>query len=161
RLLRIAAVALLSTGSAVVLSYVLSAIDRRAFAELLRAFGDLFGGGGAHWRSEDATADSLCFASATFVISAGAAWAGYKLERAGRIISVIQLVALSLLYQKLCWETLAASGHPVSMALSVVASCTGGYLLKRREDRRRVEESQYYELKLRNQELQESRLALV
>lgn len=90
-----------------------------------------------------------------------AAAAGYSLGTAGRMVSIIQLVVLSLLFEALFISVLKSEGRPLTLVLSLVLAWSGGILLKHWDGRRRQLENQYYELKLRNRELMESRLALV
>jgi signal transduction histidine kinase len=95
------------------------------------------------------------------LFSSGAVWAGYKFSGVGKYVLCMQLLVLSLVYQMIVWQFFQASGHPISIALAICAACLAGRLLKLRDDERRQFDSRQIELKLRHDELQESRIALV
>jgi signal transduction histidine kinase len=59
------------------------------------------------------------------------------------------------------WKFTQGTGSSLANLISVVLGCLCGYWLKRQDEFRRTLQSQHYELKLRNQELQSSRLLLV
>jgi signal transduction histidine kinase len=96
----------------------------------------------------------LAFASAS-------TWAGFKLAPVPRTIVGIQLFVMSLFYQWGIWQWLAVAGHPVGYTFAILVGCMAGGGLRQLELTRRESESRYYEIKIRNKELQETRLSLV
>jgi signal transduction histidine kinase len=95
------------------------------------------------------------------LFSTGAVWAGYKFSGPVKVVFAVQLFVLSLVYQLLVWHFFRAPGHPVSIAAAILSALSVGPVLKSRDDERRQFEARQVELKMRNEELQESRLALV
>ena len=83
-----------------------------------------------------------------------------KLSAVPRLISCLQLFAISLLVQ---WAMFATALQPRSTAIfvSIVFGCASGYLLRLRQIGRDKKQSQSSELKLRYRELQEARLQMV
>lgn len=101
---------------------------------------------------------SLC----SFVLFAFAAsWSSFKLSFFSRIIVSIQIFVLSLIYQWALWSWFAIEGHPLGYLLCIGIGCLFGVALRKLELARRENETRYYELKIRNKELQETRLSLV
>lgn len=88
-------------------------------------------------------------------------WAGFKLATFARIIVGIQLFVMSLIYQWGLWNLLGVTGHPLGYSFTVLIGCISGAGLRQIELARRESEARYYELKLRNKELKETRLSLV
>lgn len=131
------------------------------FAEIMQAFAEL----GARGPDQTTSASDSVAGATTFLtlllFSFGSVWAGYKLQTTGRIVAVGQLVVLGWVCQWLNWNLFATAGHPLVQGLVTIAGCMTGIFLKVNDDQRRLLDAQYYELKLRHQELQESRLALV
>jgi signal transduction histidine kinase len=80
---------------------------------------------------------------------------------ASRIPIVIQMMVLSLFYQIAVWQIFHAEGHPASMVLTIIISAIAGSVLKKNDQEKQKFETQQIELKLRNDELKESRIALV
>ncbi len=102
-----------------------------------------------------------CHILGLLLFSSCSVWAGYKFSGVGRIVFIFQLLVLSLVYQLAGWQFFKATGHPVSIAAAICTACFVGWLLKLRDDERRQFNARQIELKLRNEELQESRIALV
>ncbi len=88
-------------------------------------------------------------------------WAGFKLAPVPRTIVGIQLFVMSLFYQWGIWQWLQVAGHPVGYSFAILVGCIAGGGLRQLELTRRESESRYYEIKIRNKELQETRLSLV
>ena len=100
-------------------------------------------------------------AAGFLLLASGATWAGFKLAPFARIIVGVQLFVLSLFYQWALWQTMAIVGHPLGYLLLIIFGCICGSFLRQLELARRESESRYYELRIRNKELQETRLSLV
>ena len=134
-------------------------VELEVFQRLIRAFG-----------SAEVKIDTLADLSLTanvsmaagfLIIASVSTWAGFKLSPFARIIVGIQLFVISLFYQWALWRFLGLSGHPLGYALIILAGTFAGAGLRHLELARRESESRYYELKIRNKELQETRLSLV
>ena len=93
--------------------------------------------------------------------ASAATWAGFKLAPFARIIVGVQLFVMSLFYQWALWQWLGMHGHPLGYSFGILVGCVAGGGLRQLELARRESESRYYELKIRNKELQETRLSLV
>lgn len=131
------------------------------FQRLIKAFGageiklDANAISNMNMKAKIATAAGfLLFASAS-------TWAGFKLAPFARIIVGIQLFVMSLFYQWALWQFLGLAGHPLGYSFTILVGCLSGAGLRQIELARRESESRYYELKIRNKELQETRLSLV
>lgn len=86
---------------------------------------------------------------------------GCNLAAVPRCFAFIQLFVLSMISQWLLYSFFSIAGHPLSTAFSVAAGGLLGYLFRRIKQRDERFANQYYELSLRNRELQEARLQLV
>lgn len=137
-------------------------LDTRMFQEIMQGFADLIPSlTKAGSQTPDTTAMIWSHIFGLLLFSSGAVWAGYKASGAARFVLGLQLVVLSLVFQLLSWQFFKAAGHPISIATAIGAGCIIGRMLKMRDDERRQLEAKQIELKVRNEELQESRLALV
>lgn len=131
------------------------------FQRLIKAFG------AGEVKSEQNVLSNLSMnakiaTAAGFLLFASAStWAGFKLAPFARIIVGIQLFVMSLFYQWALWQFLGLTGHPLGYSITVLIGCFSGAGLRQIELARRESESRYYELKIRNKELQETRLSLV
>lgn len=96
-----------------------------------------------------------------FLLAAAAVWAGYKLGSTARIVVMLQLFVLSLLMQWAMWNWLKVASHFLEFVLSIALGCLVGYGMKLLGKQDTRFEAQYYELLLRNRELQETKLQLV
>ena len=102
------------------------------------------------------------FAIASFLLfTAISTWAGFKLGSLARVITGLQLFAVSLIYQVGAWQLFKLVGHPLGYAFAVLVGYLSGVCLRQLHEARKVSESRYYELKIRNRELHETRLTLV
>jgi signal transduction histidine kinase len=134
-------------------------VEADIFQRLIRAFG-----------SAEVKIDALANLGLTAKIATAAGfllfatastWAGFKLATFARIIVGIQLFVLSLFFQWALWQFLGLSGHPLGYSFLILTGNFAGSVLRQLELARRESESRYYELKIRNKELQETRLSLV
>ncbi len=100
-------------------------------------------------------------AGTTFLFALGATWCGFRLAAVPRLLVSVQLFVLSLLsvVGLRCW--LGGGAHPLAYFAAVFLGCLCGYGLRVVDLKRRKQESQHYELLLRNKELQETKLQLV
>ncbi len=137
-------------------------VDASMFREIMQGFADLIPSlsktGGPN---PGTTIVTLSHALGLLIFSSGAVWAGYKASGPARFVLGLQLIVLSLIFQLLSWQFFKAAGHPISIATAIGAGCYIGRMLKMRDDERRQLEAKQIELKVRNEELQESRIALV
>lgn len=139
----------------------LQAIDRDIFERLVVAFGErqptAAGQVALDWMTTGGALNGIGFA----VIGVGAAYIVLKLSGIPRVISSTSLFVLSLMYQWLLWHFFQIEPHPIGFFTAILGGVGCGILLRGREDRRREAESHYYELKLKNKELLETRLELL
>lgn len=95
-------------------------------------------------------------------VEVGSAFAiGLKLSILPRPIATAQLYVVSMMAQGLIYNAAGKPGEPLSSALAVATGLLSGYVFRRLRIRDEKFESQYYEIELRNRELQEARLMLV
>jgi signal transduction histidine kinase len=87
--------------------------------------------------------------------------AGYKLAAVARCIVFAQILALSLLLQWIIWHVAGYETHPLLFFLPLPIGVAVGYVMRRVNLQRKKSEAQYYELTLRNRELQETKLQIV
>ncbi len=125
-------------------------------AELAHRFGLIFGT--STKRLHDG--DSLPALMAVVLIACGSCLVGLRLPAMPRLIAWLQLFVVSLLLQ---WFLSAAHvpGSPCAFVLAILLGGLLGYLQRLFWLREKKVEAQYYELLLRNRELQEARLHLV
>jgi signal transduction histidine kinase len=88
-------------------------------------------------------------------------WAALKLAVIGRSFVLVQLFVLSLITQWLVWQSFNIICHPIGCIAAVFLGSFFGYYLRSNEKLRLERQAQYYELMIRNKELQETRLSLV
>jgi signal transduction histidine kinase len=86
---------------------------------------------------------------------------GFRLGTTGRIIVWIQLFVAFILLQCLFSYFAHIPGHPVGYGLTLAFGMAGGYWLKLLDREKKRHEARYYELLLRNKELDETRLQIV
>ena len=171
----------LSTGQ------LITSVEHGAFSELLQGFAELFpsvinaklatstsisaagpltSSSSGSFSSAISTAsgsvvDLLSQFSGLALFSVLSLLATYRISGAGRVVILVQLVVLSLVYQVAVWQFFHVEGHPASLIASICLSGIAGALLKQHDYEKHKFESQQIELKLRNEQLEESRLALV
>lgn len=138
----------------------MQAIDRDIFERLIVAFGEpepTLNASAVNWVSIGGGLNTLGFG----IIGVGAAYIILKLSGIPRVVATTSLFVLSLAYQWALWNFMHVQPHPVGFFASILGGIGAGCLLRLREDRRREVESHYYELKLKNKELLETRLELL
>ena len=88
--------------------------------------------------------------------------AGFNLGTSGRVFAAVQIFAALIILQFPIFYLFGMPGHPLGYALTVAIGILGGYAVKRSVAELPARfEAQYYELIVRNRELQETRLQLV
>ena len=90
-----------------------------------------------------------------------AIWSGYKLQKLSKAVVAFQILVLSAVYTWLCWQLFASEGRPLSLAGGSLLALAVGSAWKWRERQKRILQAKQLELNLRNQELHQSRLAIV
>lgn len=144
------------------LDQLIGKLEHGAFTELLHGFSELLPAliSTQLVASTDKSIELGCHFVGLAIFSAASLVCSYQFA-ASRIPIVIQMMVLSLFYQIAVWQIFHVEGHPASMVLTIIASAIAGSILKRADQDRLKFESQQIELKLRNDELKESRIALV
>ncbi len=92
---------------------------------------------------------------------AAAIFIGFKLPAVPRCFAFVQLYIVSMIAQWLIFSSFFVPGHPLSSACTVALGGLLGYGFRRLKLKDEQLEKQYFELTLRNRELQEARLLLV
>lgn len=92
---------------------------------------------------------------------AAAVLIGFKLSAVPRCFAFVQLYIVSMIVQWLIFSSFLTPGHPLSSACTVALGGLLGYGFRRLKLKDEQLEKQYFELTLRNRELQEARLLLV
>lgn len=132
-------------------------LEQEVFERLILAFGSAAGQRAVDLKSLPALPEA-----ALLILAAGAAtWAGFKLGSVARTIVLVQLFVLTLLVQWALWHWAALPSHPLAYFTAVLLGCLVGYLARLWDRQRLKAESQYYELLLRNRELNETKLQIV
>lgn len=160
--LRIIALALLLSLFCLSLDQLIGKIEHGAFSELLHGFADLVPAliSAKLVPSTNQVVQVACHFIGLAIFSAASLICSYNFA-ASRIPIVIQLIVISLFYQIAAWQLFHAEGHPVGMIVGIIASAIAGSMLKTNDQEKLKFETQQIELKLRNDELKESRIALV
>ena len=139
----------------------LELLETDVFQRLITAFGVPEVKIDAHSLINLSLKAKVATAGGFLLFATASTWAGFKLAPFARIIVGIQLFVMSLIYQWALWQFLGLAGHPLGYSFTVLVGCISGAGLRQIELARRESESRYYELKLRNKELKETRLSLV
>jgi signal transduction histidine kinase len=137
------------------LNQITQHVDRHLFAIIVSA------PAGASGEASQSAASAACQSIVLLLASFAASWAGYRLAKAGLWICSFQIVVVAILIQWLCWTTLQVPGQLFSVIMAVLLGCASGMALKTIDEMRRLEEAQRLELRMRNQELVDSRMVLV
>lgn len=135
-------------------------IDHDIFERLIVAFGEpepTSGTVNVDWLTLGGVLNGIGFVG----FGAGAAYIILKLSGVPRIVASTSCFVLSLGYQWLLWHFFHLQPHPVGFFAAILGGIGSGLVLRYREDARRRMESHYYELKLKNKELLETRLDLL
>jgi signal transduction histidine kinase len=164
RLLRLAAVAIVLSVISGIASAHVTAVDHRAFAQIIDGAGALFPT--RSWHDAAAGAGRLLWSSAwqwlgLLLFSAASIWSGYKQHSFAALVVPAQLIVCGCIYGWVGWQLCGVEGQPVTFATAIVCGCAAGWAVRRRDQAKSELEAKNIELKLRNQELHESRLALV
>lgn len=148
-------------GVAWLLSLQLSVIDREIFERIMLAFGvteqQIYNAQPALAEPYNASVSLLVL----LCISYGSFFVGYKLSKIPRVVASIQILVVSAILDWLVWSTLHSPTQPIGHVSAIVLGCFSGYLWRLLSKREQRYEAQYYELMLRNRELQETRLQIV
>ncbi len=143
------------------LSVLIKPTDHATFAELVHGFDDLITALRKDLSGVSEPCGTICGCIGFFLFSNAAIWISQRFTGAVRVVVLIQLSVLSLLYELVCFQFFGAEGRPLSTVLAIVLSLCVGIFLRKRDTERRELDAKQIEIKLRNDELQESRLALV
>lgn len=135
--------------------------DHAAFAELVHGFSDLITALNKDISGLSDSAGTIFGCIGFFAFSCTAIWISQRFTGAVRVVVLIQLAVLSLLYQLVGFQFFRAEGRPLSTVIAIAVSLGVGIFLRKRDTERRELDAKQIEIKLRNDELQESRLALV
>ncbi len=95
------------------------------------------------------------------LFAVAATWSGYRLAAVARLIVLLQLFVLSLLSSVGLWQLWHIQLHLLGCFAAILLGSLAGYGLRLSHQKQQKQESQYYELLLRNKELQEAKLLLV
>jgi len=140
-------------------------IDCVAFRELIRGLTDLLPAtrplAAVNFAKGFDGAGFFAYFFSLLLLSELVVLSSFRLRGAGKVIVTVQLIVMSVAFDWLLWQLSALAGRPVSVAIGLLIASIVGTYLKLREDERRVLEAKQVELKLRNRELQDSRLAMV
>lgn len=129
--------------------------DAELFARLQLAFGP--NAAEAHAGAASETLNAAGYA----LLGVASTFAIYNIVGPPRYIVCLMLIAVSLAYQWLAYNLTGGPTHPVGFVAAFAAGIGCGAILRTRHTQRRREESTYYELKLKNRELMETRLELL
>src|SRR5207249_2602746 len=99
------------------------------------------------------------FISLAFAVAA--ALCCVHLRGLSRIIVLVQLCVLSIILQWGLSQLGRIETHSSFFVLAILSGAAAGYGIQKYDLRRKNAESQYYELLLRNRELQETKLQIV
>jgi signal transduction histidine kinase len=148
----------------IVAASVLPAFDKDIFERLMLVLGEsearVMQAGVWHvlnFLSPEAAANSLGIA----IFAAGSLYTCWRLPLGPRSFAMVSLFVLSLLYQFNLFHLFNQPAHPVGFLTSIVLGSAWGLYLRAKQSRAREIETHYYELKLRNQELMDTRLTLL
>jgi signal transduction histidine kinase len=148
----IAAAIVLAIGC-MLLRFQMHRADNYLFMQLVSAISD--------HRNADGLKSELWDSILLCIECAGAVLIGCKLAAVPRSIALVQLYIVSMIAQVLLYSSASVAGHPFSSAITVCLGGALGYVFRRQRLKDEKFASQYYELNLRNKELQEARLLLV
>jgi signal transduction histidine kinase len=139
--------------------------ETEVFERLMLAFGEtestLKAGGG------NPVAQLVWVAVVSASLSFAGIFAGTKLQVAANqrlvvfLVVFIQLLGVSLLLDWVVWKYLHISLAPVTFVVSIILGLAGGFAIRRWDDGDVRLQSQFYQLKVRNNELRDVRLQMV
>jgi len=137
-----------------------SGLDKEVFERLILAFGADNGAAASHL-SSSTVAQRAIEVGLVLLFAGASTWAGFKLAAVARSVVLVQLFVLSLLVQWALWHWTGLASRPFFYFTAVFAGCLAGYGFRAWDRQKRKSESQYYELLLRNRELNETKLQIV
>jgi len=136
-----------------------SALEKEVFERLMIAFGEteaMLKSG-----SKSGAARDVLLWLFSLLLSAAGMVSGWKLSAVPRIVVSIQVFVLSLVITWAAWKYLSIALPPVTFIAAITLGVSLGYALRRwHADETRMQ-SQFYLLKLRNNELRDVRLQMV
>lgn len=136
-----------------------SALEKEVFERLMIAFGEteaMLKSG-----SKSGAARDVLLWLFSLLLSAAGLVSGWKLSAVPRIVVSIQVFVLSLVITWAAWKYLSIALPPVTFIAAITLGVSLGYALRRwHADETRMQ-SQFYLLKLRNNELRDVRLQMV
>jgi signal transduction histidine kinase len=149
----------LQTLAACLLSITLPTWDKELAYRLLAACGasPLAPGSNANWLSAAGAANLF----GIVLLAAAATGAAWRLAAVPRMIVTVSLLAAAALYQMEIAQLTGAAPHTLAFLTALVAGFAGGVYLRQIDDRQHHDQAHYYELKLKNKELLETRLTLL
>lgn len=159
RLLISLLLAVVAAGIAVIGMRNFIPFETDVFERLMLVFGEteaaLKAGGG------DANARLSCNAVVSLLLSFISIMIGWKLAGIHRILACIQPFGVSLLITWAAWKYLHVGLAPVTFMVSIALGVALGYVIRLWEDADVRMQSQFYQLKVRNNELRDVRLQMV
>ncbi len=135
--------------------------ETEVFERLMIAFGEtetaLKAGPG------DAGLRSICSWAVALLFSYAGVMLGWKLPATVRawVVGFLQLFGPSLIMSFFAWKYLQISLAPLTFVAAIVLGLAGGYAMRRWDAEDSRMESQFYQLRLRNNELRDVRLQMV
>lgn len=139
----------------------LSAFEKEVFERLMLAFGETEAGLkqalnplGVEFQPQIRLLFAVGWAAAGVGLS-------FKLPAVYRTIAWLQAFVVCLVIERALFSLLKIPTHPITAVSALTLGYLGGYILRVRSRLRMRQESQYYELLLRNRELREMRLQMV
>gem|GEM_PF-451481 len=110
---------------------------------------------------------TFCSVAVAMLLSYAATMAGWKLKVADNqrmfafLAVFIQLFCVALVIDWSAWKYMQISLTPVTFVVSILLGLAGGFAIRRWEDDDVRMQSQFYQLKVRNNELRDLRLQMV
>lgn len=141
------------------------AFETEVFERLMLACGETEATlkvGGAHQGAQLAWVSAI-----SAMLSCAGVFAGAKLQVEAKqrlvvfLVVFIQLLGVSLLLDWVAWKYLHISLAPVTFVVSIILGLAGGFAIRLWDDGDVRMQSQFYQLKVRNNELRDVRLQMV
>lgn len=154
-------VPLIVTGLAWLVAGQAAWLDREVMERLLALFGGTPPAADAAAAAGSKSLTTLAQSAVILIFAAASTWSGFRLSAVPRLLVLVQLFVLALLAVVALSSWAKLPGHPLAYFTAVFLGCCCGYGLRLKDLRQRKQEAQYYELLLRNKELNETKLQLV